>query len=450
MLQLWGEAFTNAFGRWSREIPAGTVRWGLLGLELTLVGVVAELVMVLPMALYFHRAAVFSVPANMVVIPVLAVLAPAAVATFATSLVSPWVALVPSTVTALLLHGVTWVIGRISNLGVADVRVPGPVWWVGALAVLAWMTCCWAVRRGRWGAWMTAAALPLVATMVLWPERPLTTPERLELSAIDVGQGDSLLIASPDGRTMLVDAGGPVGQHGVSEVTASYDIGEEVVSPYLWSRRMRRLDVAVLTHAHTDHMGGMAAVLRNFRPRELWVGIEPDSAQFRALLQEARELGITVRHLHAGEGFGWGETAVSVLAPAVDYVNMGAPKNDDSVVLRMDFGRGSLLLEGDAERPSEEAMLAAGLVKPVTVLKVGHHGSITSSTLEFLAASAPRDAVISVGRGNTFGHPRGEVIGRFAAAGVRLYRTDEFGLTTFLVGRDGTVKEVAGIQDGSQ
>ena len=103
-----------------------------------------------------------------------------------------------------------------------------------------------------------------------------------------------------------------------------------------------------------------------------------------------------------------------------------------------------MLLEGDAEAPSERAMVASGRIAPVTLLKVGHHGSRTSTTEEFFAAAAPKDAVISVGKGNTFGHPRGEVIERIAGARVRMFRTDEFGLTTFLIGRDGGIREVVG------
>ena len=115
---------------------------------------------------------------------------------------------------------------------------------------------------------MAVALLPLVAAMVLWPEPAVTSPGVLEVTAIDVGQGDSLLVVSPEGRTMLVDAGGPVG--GPSEaaaVTSGFDVGEEVVAPYLWSRRIRRLDVVALSHAHSDHMGGMPAVMRDFRPQ---------------------------------------------------------------------------------------------------------------------------------------------------------------------------------------
>jgi competence protein ComEC len=243
---------------------------------------------------------------------------------------------------------------------------------------------------------------------------------------------------------MLIDAGGPVGGHGMAETVASFDVGEQVVSPYLWSRRLRRLDVVVLTHAHTDHMGGMVAVLENFRPRELWTGVDPQSPLYAALLAQAARLGITVRHLHAGDRVQWGSVAVSVLGPAVRYRNLGAPRNDDSLVLRMQLGKASVLLEGDAERASEDAMLAAGLVGPVTLLKVGHHGSKTSTNPEFATAVQARDAVVSVGKGNTFGHPRGEVIARLAAGGTHLFRTDEFGLTTFLLARDGSIRAFAG------
>ncbi len=453
MLRMWGESLAGVMGEWAFGLPAAAVRWTLWAMELALIGIVAEMVMVLPMAMYFHRATVFALPANMMSVPLVGLLVPIAVATFAAMLVNPWVAAAPGAVTAVLLHGVTGAIGRMSHVAAADVRVPGPVWWVAVVALATWAICCWAVRRS--GRWAAGAAVALVVAMVLWPEQAVRTAGAmkapasfLEVTAIDVGQGDSLLVVGADGRTMLVDAGGPVG--GVTEAaaaTASFDVGEEVVSNYLWSRRLRRLDVVALSHAHSDHMGGMPAVLRNFRPRELWVGIDPDSAAYRALLAEARGLGMTVRHLRAGDAFAWGAERVEVLAPSAGYANAGAPKNDDSLVMRVEFGRGSVLLEGDAEGPSERAMVAGGRVAPVTLLKVGHHGSRSSTSEEFFKAAAPRDAVISVGRGNTFGHPRGEVIGRIADARTRLFRTDEFGLTTFLIGRDGGVEEVMGAGD---
>jgi competence protein ComEC len=444
MLELWGETLAQLLprrlARFSRVAPAAALRLLLRFAELALISLVAELVMVLPMALYFHRLPIFAVPANLLILPAIALLVPIAIVTFAASLLTAKLAIVPASLTAALLHTITFAINRLSGLHAADTRVPAPMGQLAFAAVIAWIACSWLVRRSRVAALAAALALPLIALSLLWPEPPLLSPGKLEITALDVGQGDSILAISPEGKTMLIDAGGPVGSHGVSEVTSSFDVGEQVVAPYLWSRRLRRLDILVLTHAHTDHMGGMPAILEDLRPRELWVGVDPDSRLYRALLAEAARLQIPVRHLRAGDHKTWGSVQVAVLAPAVAYLNPNGPKNDDSLVLHLQFGQASVLLEGDAERPSEDAMLAQGLITPVTLLKVGHHGSKTSSNPEFLAALQPQEAVISVGRHNTFGHPRGEVIERFAEAHTRLFRTDEFGLTTFLLTRDGRIQ----------
>ncbi len=440
VLRLMGGALAAVFGRRVWRWPAATMRWMLWACELALIGLVTECCMSLPMALYFHRATMFALPANMVSVPLVAVMAPMGMLTFLAGLIGSWAAMLPAWGTALLLHGVTGVIGRISAVRSADWRVPGTAVGVALVVVACIALCCWMVRRGRRWAVAGVGVLVMVPVLALWPEPPVVHPGVMEVTALDVGQGDSILVVSPEGRTMLVDAGGPVGIGGSLRGTAAgFDVGEDIVSPYLWSRRLRRLDIVVLTHAHSDHMGGMPAVLRDLRPRELWVGIDPDSAAYRALLAEAQSLGITVRHWRAGDAASWGGIRVTVLAPEIEYANPAGPLNDDSLVMRIAYGSGSVLLEGDAEAASERVMVERGRVQPVTVLKVGHHGSNTSSGAAFLAAAKPRDAVISVGKGNTFGHPRVEVIDRLAAARVRLFRTDEMGLTTFLVEHNGGV-----------
>jgi len=451
-LRMWGEPLAGIFGKWAYLLPARVVIAVLWVAQLALIGLIAEAVMVLPMALYFHRATVFAIPANMFSIPLVAVLAPLGLVTFLASLISPWLAALPGSALALLLHGVTGAISRISHAPAADLRVPGPTLTHALAAVACFAFCCWAVRRSRVYAWTAVAVLALSAVIVLWPTPPATHPNQLEVTAIDVGQGDSLLVVGPSGRAMLIDTGGPTGAAANAENAAgllssdsTFDIGEEIVSPYLWSRQFRRLDVVALTHAHSDHMGGMPAILRNFRPRELWVAVDPNSAPYRALLAEAVALGIPVRHLRAGDALAFDSVAIHVLAPPPAYTNPGPPINNDSLVLRLTFGRASALLEGDAEAPSEHQMVAASLINPTaqlgpdTLLKVGHHGSRTSTTPDFLALVAPQDAVISVGLHNTFGHPRPEVIQRLHDAHARVFRTDQFGLTTFLLSRDGQI-----------
>jgi competence protein ComEC len=450
MLRLWSEALSEAFSPRIASLPATAIRVTLWTGELIVIGLIVEAVMVLPMALYFHRATFFALPANMFSIPLVAVLAPLGLITFLASLISPYAAALPAAALALLLHTIAGLIQRISHMQAADFRVPGPTLAHALVACACFAFCCWAVRRSRALAWTSIAILPLSAAIALWPSPPAVHPNQLEVTAIDVGQGDSLLVVSPYGRAMLIDAGGPTGaaanaENAASLGSSSFDIGEQVVSPYLWSRQLRRLDVVALTHAHSDHMGGMPAVLRNFRPRELWVAVDPNSAPYRALLDEAASLGIRVRHLRAGDRLPWDGVDISVLAPTPAYANPGPPANNDSLVLRMQFDRASALLEGDAEAPSEHFMATAALsglgppVGPDTLLKVGHHGSRTSTTPEFLALAAPQDAVISVGANNTFGHPRPEIIARLHDARARVFRTDQHGLTTFLLSRDGRI-----------
>jgi competence protein ComEC len=441
ILRLWGSCLKSLLGKWAFYLPASTLAFILWAGELALIGVVVEMVMALPMAVYFHRATIFALPANIFTIPVVVVLAPLAVITFCASIATPWLAMVPSAFTAMLLHAISRVIGFVSHLHTADVRIPAPMWQIWVLAVVVWFFCCWAVRRSSRWVMVAVVAMPIATAAVLWPEHPLFSPGRLELTAIDVGQGDSLLLVSPAGSTMLIDSGGPVGRVRETALAASvFDIGEEVVSPYLWSRRFRNLDVLVLSHAHSDHMGGMPSLIRNFRPKELWVGIDPKSEAYRSLLAEAQEFGVTIRHFRAGDFINWGGARVAVLAPDANYSNEGPPVNDDSLVMRVEYGAASLFLEGDAEATSEQSMLAQHRITPVSLLKVGHHGSRSSTTPAFLAAVAPKAAIVSVGRNNTFGHPRFEVIDRIARAKSYLYRTDEFGLTTFLLEKNGRIQ----------
>ena len=446
MLRLFGNALAACgparFAAWLRLVPAFGVRAILRAAELVLVSVVIEACMALPMAVYFHRATPFALPANLLAIPLVGFLAPLAVVTFCASLVSTWLAALPAAATALVLHGVSWAIAHLSRMRFADTRVPAPAMGMIALVVVCLAGACWAVRRrSRWLVAAGVVAIAVVPLATLWPESPLLHSGVLEVTALDVGQGDSLLVVSPDGHTLLVDAGGPVGQ---AANTDRWDVGEEVVAPYLWSRRLRRLDVVLLTHAHSDHMGGMPAILRDFQPRELWVSIDPaESDDYKSLLAEAARLNVAVRHFHAGENFDWGGMQASVLSPEIGYSNPKAPINDDSLVMRLDFRNASVLLEGDAERRSEDIMLANGRITPVTLLKVGHHGSKTSTNPEFLAVAIPRTAVISSGRRNTFGHPRYEVLQRLEEAHVKTIRIDRRGATTFLLRPDGSLATVS-------
>ncbi len=431
LLRMYVERLQYIVGpRWGWRLPFGIVRWGLRFTEAMIVALVVELAMVLPMAVYFHRITVVALPANLFGLPLLAFMLPLALMTFLLGCIHPALALPSEAVTALLLHAISWLIHLFGNLAASSLRTPNPPTWSLICFAVAWITALWLVRLSRRWKMAGLAAIFVGSLLVLWPVAISRHRGAMEVTAIDVGQGDSLLVVTPDGHTLLVDAGGPVG--GPRTDDPQFDIGEEVVSQYLWSRHIRHLDAVALTHAHSDHMGGMPAILINFRPKVLWVGNNPMIPDYESLLALAAQEKIPVQRMSAGERFMFGGIHVRILAPAAGYHPEARATNDDSLVMRIRYEKTAALLEGDAEAPVEEQMvatepLAAGL------LKVGHHGSNTSTTPSFLAAVHPQFAVISAGRHNPFGHPRVSVLDELGSAHVRVYRTDTLGLSGFLL-----------------
>jgi competence protein ComEC len=248
----------------------------------------------------------------------------------------------------------------------------------------------------------------------------------------------------PGGKTLLIDGGGAFSGFPGRELIYGVDPGEEAVSPYLWSRGFKKLDVVALTHAHQDHIGGLTAILENFRIGKLWIGREVSSPALVRLEELARERKIPIEHELHGKSFRWDDVEGEFLWPDIGAREMATPaKNDDSLVLSLHYGNRALLLPGDAEKESERAILAENSadVMRSDVLKVGHHGSKNSTTPELLAAVQPRVGIISAGEGNLYGHPSPELLERLTNAGVRILRTDRDGAVQVLT--DGTQMEIS-------
>lgn len=309
-------------------------------------------------------------------------------------------------------------------------------------------------------------ALALLATLIAVIRPATDSPNgRLTIHFLDVGQGDAALVVFPRGTTMLVDAGGELraqnqmrdnsqaiddGQgdqetgegKGERDFNDEFSVGEVVVSRFLWSQGRTRIDYALATHAHADHISGLSNVVKNFGTGQTLVGYAPaNDAEFDRFARATRRHAIPLGAVSAGERFELEGVTVEVLWPPRVASAAVTSGNDDSVVLRLVYGSVSVLFAGDIERPTEDALIRSGVDLRADVLKVPHHGSKTSSTDKFIDGVHPRYAVISAGERSRFGHPHAVVVDRYSARGVRLFQTGRDGMVT--VETNGTVLDVS-------
>ena len=364
------------------------------------------------LAAWFHRLAPAAVLLNIAAVPLSSAVLLSGLVVLLVTPISPGVGQVAGDAAWIAARALR-LSGDLGPLGPwLDLRVAAPSF--AALALYAsGLGLLYRGRRAKGLALLVACHLALVAGRLARP-----ADGRLHLTVIDVGQGDSLLLRSPTGRAIVVDAGG--------SRDSRVDPGERRVAPELWQRGVHRLDALVVTHAQPDHVGGVPYLLRSFRVAGIWEGPAPlrDPAWRRvdARLNVGGAARVTVAE---GMGIEWDDVRISVRGPHRPCRPPRAVRNEDSVVLDVAFGEVHLLLTGDVAGDEERSLR----VTRSFVLKVPHHGSRSSSGSALLAAAAPRLAVISAGAHNPFGHPHPEVVERYRQAGALVLRTD----------RDGTV-----------
>ena len=232
-----------------------------------------------------------------------------------------------------------------------------------------------------------------------------STDSTFHIHYIDVGQADAALVEC-DGHYMLIDGGNQ------SDSDKIYSI--------LKQKEIKHLDIVIGTHAHEDHIGGLPGALNYAKADVILCPVaEYDSEAFRDFVTYANKNGPGICIPSAGAEYKLGSASIKILG-----VNSGSDTNDTSIVLKICYGNTAFLFTGDAERDTEQVILDAGYDLSATVLKVGHHGSDTSTTYPFLREIMPEYAVISVGNGNSYGHPIDHTLSRLRDAGVTVFRTD--------------------------
>jgi competence protein ComEC len=382
-----------------------------LRLELGLAASVAAQACLAPLlAFWFHRVAPGALVMNLAAVPLSGAVLLAGIGVLTASLLGAAAGELAGMLAWIAAHAL-----RLSgDLGPLerwlDLRVPSP-----SAAALALHLCglVWLARGRR-----TRALVALLLGHVLLVAGPLHVPVdgRLHLTVLDVGQGDALLLRSPNGRALVVDAGGTHGRR--------FDPGERLVGPQLWDRGVHTIDAILVTHAQLDHVAGVPFLLKAFGVREVWEGPAPlGDRVWRQLDAAVAASGAVRRSVVAGATMEWDGVRLSVLGPRPPSRPPLQGRNEDSVVLYVGFGAVDFLLTGDLEGEG-----LSGIDFPrVAVLKVPHHGSRSTSPLAFVEATAPRIALVSVGARNPFGHPHPEVLERYRRAGALVLRTDRDG-----------------------
>ncbi|MDZ4858138.1 MAG: DNA internalization-related competence protein ComEC/Rec2 [Candidatus Hydrogenedentes bacterium] len=372
----------------------------------------------------FHVFAFTGMLANLVVIPLLAVVLWLC---FATSLLSfVWMPLARIAGYAVvlpvtLIRGVAALASSLDFLTLALVTPTGAAFTLYWLAA-GFLSLLYFVRKERRKTVIRAACAAFVLSMIAWNFR-FHEPE---VVFMDVGHGDAAFVRTTSGQTMLIDGG---------NASDKYDYGERVVAPFLWARGITRLDVVIASHSDRDHMGGLLYIVDAIDIGTLILSEDDDERPLETqLLAQCSARGVPVLRVKRGETITIGETAIDVLHPPRDLPEQTEP-NDRSLVLRVLFGPHAFLFTGDIEKAAERQLDPDTLRS--TVLKVPHHGADTSSTIAFINAVQPDYAVISTG-------PRGrqvmdaEIVDRYEAHKIPVLRTDRVGAIRFSL-RGGTL-----------
>lgn len=407
------------------------MRAALWAANLILFSAILQLGLLLPMAKTFHRVAFAGIGLNALAIPLMTTLLALALPTVLLSAVAPSLTAWLAKPLGLVMRGLFALTDLPRLPGGLSYRVPDPPLWVGLGFALSVIVAAWALVRHRRVFWAAFVAFGAFATFVcVHPFAPKLPAGMIEITALDC-PGDAVVLVLPDRTTMLVGAGrgrGMIGSDGLFQ-RGRWNPGEDIVSPYLWSRGISKLDIVVLTPAHTLQLAGATAVVKNFRVREIWHPPLPYAPEYQALFDEARQRRTQIREVTAGEEILRGGVSINILWPPGANTDTDPSPAAESVVMRVARGPSSVLLASDISDKVERHLARSDVPLQSQVLKVVHHGD-RSADGQFLARVSPQIALVVAENGNPAREPRGALLERFRAVGARVLRTDLNGALT--------------------
>ncbi len=381
-------------------------------------------------AYYFHKLSVIGLAANLVAVPLTGIIVPLLFA--ASMLARIWgaPAIIAVNIADMFFHAMLSSVRFFSSLPFSSIIVSRPSWpeilvFYSLVAVIP--------HAGRVKRWRFASAGCVLVLLLLWsyPRIERRISKELKATFISIGEGDSALVELPGGKTMLIDGGG--------FFSPDFDTGERIVAPFLLSKKIKTIDYMVLSHPQRDHMAGLKYIAENFNVREFWwsgSGVVPD--ELNGLLERLALRGAVIKTLNSSSAsLTFSGVTIEPLGPLPDA---RFDVNNSSLVLRLSYGKIAFLFTGDIGKDGEDALLEKDI--RTTVLKSAHHGSRTSSGMEFLKKAGPEAVVISAGRDNPSGHPHPEILERYRAMGVKVFRTDIDGAV--VVSTDGSELKATG------
>ena len=400
-------------------------------------GIAATLATLPLVAWHFDRVSVVGIPATLLAGPLVAAAIPGVFGSLALSVIHPGVAHILAGGVGLLLDLLTAVVDVLSRLPFAAVWVPKS--WVAAAgvgAVVGVALISRGERLSRRGRRLVALGSGLAVLIALPGIQRVALRDVVEFAFLDVGQGDAIGIRSPGGRWIMVD----VGRRG-----RGFDAGRDVVVPFFRERGVTRLEALFLTHPDLDHIGGAESLMSALDVETIVdPGVPSAKSAYVELLEAAARTGIPWRTVRAGDGVDVDGVQVTVLHPATapPAGDGDLDANETSIVLFIQFGSFEAILTGDAPVDVEEESIDGLATPDIELLKVGHHGSATSTSSAFLASTRPELAVISVGARNRYGHPDPSVLRGLHAIGAQVLRTDRHGTVRVLARRDGRFRVI--------